>query len=661
MTYTKQTWVDGVSGGTPISATRLNHLEDGVLAAVSDALLVALVSPPFTGTPTINGVTAETTTGAQARATVAQAAAATDATAKTTAVLAPDLDGGTAASGVTSGFLAISSSIADGTVALSKFAADVPLKVFNDSVYVFAILDSLGRAALTIGLDGTVRGKIVLNAGAVTAAMLASDVPLLTPGAVTVAMLAADVPVPQAINIAYGYAKVSLDAAGKIGEDAIGADGRVPQWILDRWATRMSVAAAVVPPDPTAIVLPSQLHLISGVESKLVHARYIESLALDHHVKVEAAGNGSRLGDQWKVTPTAAATYTSTISVLDRAYATVTSKTIAVTQHSAAAIAAVPVRHLAIGDSITRNGAYAGYAATQVGGVTVGSRSYNNGVLNVEGRGGWALTNYMTQIGSLLAGDSPFLFPTTIAGPNFWGNTEFWRKVGYVSMATLPTSGYDFDGFQRMARGWTTAGALQFNSTGYPVSPAEGDVVVDPTKTAGSIYQQYVSGAWVTMSPQPTIGFSFAKYMARYAAAYAGGPPTSISIMLSTNDFFTAATAGSLAAFATSLDVVTASIRAWSSMVPIIIMLPMVGGPASYWGTTTTVHKFEFDARMRTAAASLITKYDNATSRTNNILLCPFTGAVDDVNIPDIVHPVDAGHLQMAPWLAGAIAQAMGV
>ena len=30
MSYTKQTWVDGSAGGTPISAERLNHIEDGV-------------------------------------------------------------------------------------------------------------------------------------------------------------------------------------------------------------------------------------------------------------------------------------------------------------------------------------------------------------------------------------------------------------------------------------------------------------------------------------------------------------------------------------------------------------------------------------------------------------------------------------------------------
>lgn len=32
MAYSKQTWKDGESGGTPISAKRLNHIEDGIAA-----------------------------------------------------------------------------------------------------------------------------------------------------------------------------------------------------------------------------------------------------------------------------------------------------------------------------------------------------------------------------------------------------------------------------------------------------------------------------------------------------------------------------------------------------------------------------------------------------------------------------------------------------
>lgn len=46
MSYTKQNWVNGAEGGTPVSASRLNHIEDGLeaAAAVADASATAVAS-----------------------------------------------------------------------------------------------------------------------------------------------------------------------------------------------------------------------------------------------------------------------------------------------------------------------------------------------------------------------------------------------------------------------------------------------------------------------------------------------------------------------------------------------------------------------------------------------------------------------------------------
>lgn len=46
MSYTEQTWSDGVSGGTPVNAARLRHMEAGIKDAsnrldVHDAQLVS--------------------------------------------------------------------------------------------------------------------------------------------------------------------------------------------------------------------------------------------------------------------------------------------------------------------------------------------------------------------------------------------------------------------------------------------------------------------------------------------------------------------------------------------------------------------------------------------------------------------------------------------
>lgn len=36
MTYSKQTWTDGAGGGTPLSAARLTHMEDGIEEVQND-------------------------------------------------------------------------------------------------------------------------------------------------------------------------------------------------------------------------------------------------------------------------------------------------------------------------------------------------------------------------------------------------------------------------------------------------------------------------------------------------------------------------------------------------------------------------------------------------------------------------------------------------
>lgn len=107
MTYVKQTWADGEAGGTPITAARLGHIEDGIEDVEADAttalaLKAPLASPTFTGT--VSGVTktmvglgnvdntadtAKPVSTAQAAAdTAIGTAAATDATTKANAAQA---------------------------------------------------------------------------------------------------------------------------------------------------------------------------------------------------------------------------------------------------------------------------------------------------------------------------------------------------------------------------------------------------------------------------------------------------------------------------------------------------------------------------------------------------------------------------------------------
>lgn len=76
MAYAKQTWQNGTSGGTPINATRLNHMEDGIAAAADDA------AQALAG---VTNATAVAHTAAEDAAAAAASAASAAGTASTAA------------------------------------------------------------------------------------------------------------------------------------------------------------------------------------------------------------------------------------------------------------------------------------------------------------------------------------------------------------------------------------------------------------------------------------------------------------------------------------------------------------------------------------------------------------------------------------------------
>ena len=93
MVYSKQTWVNGVSGGTPINATRLNHVEDGVLEVSTEVFTGRLAAGKVplldAGTPPTDqqGLNYSTTLGMWIPANIsgsAQLALATNKTGTTT-------------------------------------------------------------------------------------------------------------------------------------------------------------------------------------------------------------------------------------------------------------------------------------------------------------------------------------------------------------------------------------------------------------------------------------------------------------------------------------------------------------------------------------------------------------------------------------------------
>jgi hypothetical protein len=448
-----------------------------------------------------------------------------------------------------------------------------------------------------------------------------------------------------------GIGFVVVDENNRRTDIEVGTDGHFTQRVIDFLSSRIVVPA---PADPTRFVLPSTLRLLQGQTYRLNYSDIVAALPDDYQVRVTGpTGSSGNFGGYWQYTPAAAGSWTLTLTLLNRAGDTVLTAAVPVVVY--APIASAPAtRLLAIGDSITRPNRYNALAAGLVGAKTCGTRTYDGGATRGEGRGGWALSGYFTNIGHEQWGDSPFLFPAGVPGEKFWGATEFWRKVCYDDPA-----GYDYNGFQKMARGWADAPApFLFGADGYPTHPAEGDVVVDAKFAEGAEFRQYVSGSWTVMNPQPAVEFSFPKYMQRYAAAFADGAPTAVSIMLSTNDWFGGLTDAAWATWVSRMETVIASVRAWNATVPVIIIAAPTGGPDVNWGATQTVNKVDFDARMRDVAARQIAAFDTPAMRANKVHVISFLGSVAPENMADHVHPKDPeGQAQFAAWLAGKLAQ----
>uniref|UniRef100_A0A5Q5BFS8 SGNH hydrolase-type esterase domain-containing protein n=2 Tax=unclassified Mycobacterium TaxID=2642494 RepID=A0A5Q5BFS8_MYCSS len=402
--------------------------------------------------------------------------------------------------------------------------------------------------------------------------------------------------------------------------------------------------------DPARVILPSALYMVAGETYRLEYARIIASFEPNMDVTISGHERAATTcPTYWEYTPRGAESFPLSIVVKNGDGETVLSES----RH--VVVSARPsggdLRHLSIGDSITRAGGYADMAVrTILGGQTVGTRTYD-GTYFGEGRGGWTVKNYMNRVGDPAKGDSPFLFPVGVDGGKYLGNTSFWRDVTVGN-----SEGYDFRGFQAIARGWKGDGPYLFDSNGYPRSPTAGDVVIDPSQADGTQWRKFSGSTWMVLEPEPDIEFSFAKYLDRFASAYSAGLPTAISIMLGTVDFLSSLTDESWSAYRAGIDTLIESIRTWDEDVPIIIIAPPSGGPEEMWADRK-VTGAEFNQRMIEHSRRLFAAYDTPEKHANNIYTISFLGTVSAENMADYVHPKDPdGHKQMAPWMAGMLA-----
>lgn len=310
------------------------------------------------------------------------------------------------------------------------------------------------------------------------------------------------------------------------------------------------------------------------------------------------------------------------------------------------------VNLLSIGDSMTRPNTYSKRVQEILTNVqTVGTRTYDNGVTNGEGRGGWTINDYMTKFGTEFGGDSPFLFPVGIEASHYLGNVSFWKDVCYDNK-----KGYEFEGFQKIASGWTGDNCL-YDENGYPINPSKNDVVVDPNKPEGNRLLQYNGKKWRVMEEQPQYEFNFSKYMEKNKIAYTDQDPNVVTLLLGANDFQITSNIAEAPSFIRNVNTFIDSVKEYNSEIKLVVNLPIVGNTQEVWeeqGIKSTADQYRENMQM--LGQELIDQFDGR--ELEGIYVSATNAVVGLENMQDWVHPNEKGYEQMGDSLA-AIVQAI--
>lgn len=404
------------------------------------------------------------------------------------------------------------------------------------------------------------------------------------------------------------------------------------------------------------IVIPRKIYLLKEQLYNFYYENFIKCNNPMVYSLMESL-RGDRLTNGYKITPTSVETFNNIVHIKNMNLETLKNKTLSV-EVIDRTVKTDQVGVLQLGDSISRDGEFVRVAQNVLTNVkSVGTRTYDNGLLNREGRGGWTLADYFNKIGSTTTVDSPFLFPVGVEGAKYWGNTEQWRKVCYDDI-----SGYDYAGFQKIAKGWNGTDYL-FDTNGYPKSPAIDDVVIDPTKPAGSQFLKWDGASWQVKTPQPTVEFNFSKYMARFAAAF-DVSPTIVSFLLGTNDFTNTIGIDQLIdSYLTNLRAAITSIKSYNPAIKVIVNIPMLGKDQEDWSKDSkTVWNIQYNRNMQDLGLRLIKEFDTDTELVNGIYVCPLNMVLAKSKLQDRVHPTSnpsnptgTGHEELGLLLAGFI------
>lgn len=191
------------------------------------------------------------------------------------------------------------------------------------------------------------------------------------------------------------------------------------------------------------LILPRNLYILAGdlsTPSRLT--LYDSNIVLspsNHYTLTVSSKLGTRVLGRWFYEGTGISTPSSPFDLTVSLNTPTTSLTKEVSVEIIDRTDTTPVRLLAIGDSLTRMGKYVEHVQTILPNVeTVGTITYEGENFAREGRGGWTFNKYFNYIGSSEYLDSPFVFPASVSGNAYKGNTADWKKSALLNPQTQP-------------------------------------------------------------------------------------------------------------------------------------------------------------------------------------------------------------------------------
>lgn len=354
--------------------------------------------------------------------------------------------------------------------------------------------------------------------------------------------------------------------------------------------------------------------------------------------------HGGNFGDCWRISdfPEDVDEFPLTVCVYDEWGRKLAEKTCSI-ELVEKSVRPKEYRVLCLGDSMTHRHHYVDHMALKLANLkTVGTRSFNGGIVCHEGRGGWQLTHYVTQYADWWGGASPFVFPEGFSGKEYYGDLSYNERL-----KTPNLDSYSLDGYV-----WTEL--------------KEGQIYHDD----GMLWLHTPNGA-VIVEENPQWAFSFAKYMERFEIE----TPDVLSILLAANDLQNTSYEDGpdrIRQFMNELETVIASVHDYDSDIDIIVNLPICGAEQYAWGLRGNGSARCYRLNTMLLCEALIERWDK--HQAEHVYICPMRCFVDPKDGFDIdayrtnpysgrlsehhcnwVHPNLAGYRQMGDALASTV------